>query len=66
MIDDMFDKYDVHNRGLIGKKELIEMITVLSANNGGISEKKAAKYVDFLLRKAYTDKDGLISKSEFF
>lgn len=66
MIDDMFDKYDVHNRGLLGKKELIEMITVLSANNGGISEKKSEKYVDFLLRKADTDKDGLISKSEFF
>jgi Ca2+-binding EF-hand superfamily protein len=58
----MFDRYDKERTGKLGRKELIQMTHEMAAEKGGISEKKAEKYVDFLLRKADKDKDGLVSK----
>lgn len=58
----MFDQYDKERRGLLGRNQLVEMVLAMGAEKGGISEGKAQKYVDFLLKKADKDKDGLVSK----
>lgn len=66
MIDEMFDRYDTAHKGRLNREQLIEMVVALSAESRGMDRQRAEKYIDFLLRKADKDQDGLISKSEFF
>ena len=60
----MFEKYDKNGRGKLDRFQLTEMVRELSAKKRRkkLSEEEVSEYVEFIMKKADTDREGYVTK----